>query len=182
LPALGISWSQDVSISHDFLGQDVQDCFYAHPKKSLTREQSISTDLYVKKRLKNLENILQNSCQCTRLSKKYQRLKRNLMCISKNVNCWSKMLRCLRFTKWSQVLPQDVSISHDFLAQDPPVLHAHPKKCSTRVVHSCIFLGWPHELLVPHANTQALVLRKKVMHYGHILKSVQVKNEKKKVV
>ena len=48
-------------------------------------------------------------------------------------------------------------------------------------IHSCIFLSWVHEFLVTHANTQALVLTKKVMRYGHIFTSVQVKNDFKKV-
>ncbi len=38
----------------------------------------------------------------------------------------------LELTERSQVLPQDVSIAHDILAQDVHVFHAHAKRSSTR--------------------------------------------------
>jgi len=46
--------------------------------------------------------------------------------------------------------------------------------------HSYIVFSWAHELQVTHANKEAPVLRKKVMHYGHILSSAHAKNVKKK--
>ncbi len=39
----------------------------------------------------------------------------------------------LELTDKSQVLPQDVSIAHDILAQDIHVFHAHATRSSTRV-------------------------------------------------
>ena len=38
----------------------------------------------------------------------------------------------LELTERFQVLPQDVSIAHDILAQDVHVFHAHAKRSSTR--------------------------------------------------
>jgi hypothetical protein len=45
----------------------------------------------------------------------------------------------LESVKTPQVLPPDVSISHDFLGQDTQVFQAHEKGSSSRVAFSSIY-------------------------------------------
>ncbi len=47
--------------------------------------------------------------------------------------------------------------------------------------HVCIFLSGTHELIGTHVESQALVLSKKFIRYGHILRIVCVEKVKKKV-
>jgi hypothetical protein len=47
----------------------------------------------------------------------------------------------VELTERSQVLPQDVSIAHDILAQDVHVFHAHAKRSLTRVFNSKVMMN-----------------------------------------
>jgi hypothetical protein len=49
-------------------------------------------------------------------------------------------VKVLESVKRPQVLPQDVSTSHDFLGQDTQVFQAHEKEGSSRVVSGLLLL------------------------------------------
>jgi hypothetical protein len=76
-------------------------------------------------------------------------LKKKLKKFFNNRNAWIKIqaheqeyqeieqeVQELELTERSQVLPQDVSIAHDILAQDVHVFHAHTTRSSTRIMLS----------------------------------------------